>query len=71
MIFFNENDFRNQNIAIFGGSVDNFGRRYENQLSKLYSSLDAQPEIQILNWQDLEQTDADSVYLMKTHLNLE
>ena len=49
MIFFNENDFRNQNIAIFGGSVHNFGRRYENQLSKLYSSLDAQPEIQILN----------------------
>ena len=34
-------------------------------------SLDRQPEIQILNLQDLEQTDADSVYLMKTHLNSE
>ena len=41
MIFINENYFKNQNIAIFGGSVDNLSRRYEHQLSKMYSSLDA------------------------------
>jgi hypothetical protein len=43
--------------GIFGGSVDNFDRRFEKKLrcifdqwSKLHFNLDVQPEIQILNW---------------------
>ena len=32
MILIDENDFKNQNIAIFGGFVHNFGMRCENQL---------------------------------------
>ena len=43
-----------QNFRIFDGSVDNFGERYENKnmhfwsVVKLYFSLDAQPENEIL-----------------------
>ena len=46
-----KNDFENQNFAIFGGSVDNFGLVDIKKVkeSKLYFSLDAQPKIQILN----------------------
>ena len=38
MIFINENEFENENIAIIGGFVDNFGRKYENQFSNQFGS---------------------------------
>ena len=46
-----QNDFGNQNFAIFDGSVKNFGTVCIKKVkeSKFYFSLDAQPKIQILN----------------------
>ena len=42
-------DFVVETFTIFDGFLDNFGLRHEKCDQSLYFSLDAQPEIQILN----------------------
>ena len=46
----NNTYLENKNFAIFGGSVDKFGRRYERTVNiEFYLGLDVQIEIKILD----------------------